>query len=110
MTLKDWYTEDASRTAVRRSLEAADQPRKASTPVVDPRAIVRADRGCCCAAKPSVIVIMPPTPSRPHQTDLLLCWHHYRASRQALARAGAAVLAADGMAVADVEWLVGSGA
>jgi hypothetical protein len=34
---------------------------------------------------------MPPTATRPHQTDLLLCGHHYRASRDALAAAGATV-------------------
>jgi hypothetical protein len=50
-----------------------------------------ADRACCCSARAMVRVIMPPTPTRPHRTDLLLCGHHYRASRQALAAAGAAV-------------------
>lgn len=34
---------------------------------------------------------MPPTPARPRETDLLLCGHHYRASRAALAAAGAVV-------------------
>ena len=32
---------------------------------------------------------MPPTRERPHSVDLLLCGHHYRVSRQALAVAGA---------------------
>ena len=36
---------------------------------------------------------MPPTAARPHETDLLLCGHHYRASRTALAAAGAVVRA-----------------
>jgi hypothetical protein len=40
-----------------------------------------------------VQVVMPPTPARPHQTDLMLCGHHYRASRAALAAAGAVVRA-----------------
>jgi hypothetical protein len=34
--------------------------------------------------------MMPPTGARPHPVDLLLCFHHYRASRAALA-AGAVV-------------------
>lgn len=47
-------------------------------------------RSCCCPARPAVQVIMPPVPDRPHETDLLLCDHHFRASREALAAAGAA--------------------
>ncbi len=50
-----------------------------------------ADRACCCPAKPMVRVLMPPTAARPHETELLLCGHHYRASRQALAAARARV-------------------
>jgi hypothetical protein len=34
---------------------------------------------------------MPATADRPHETDLLLCGHHYRVSRRALAAAGAVV-------------------
>jgi hypothetical protein len=51
----------------------------------------RADRACCCPARALVQVVMPPAHGRPHRTDLLLCGHHYRISRQALAAAGAAV-------------------
>jgi hypothetical protein len=40
-----------------------------------------------------VQVVMPPTPARPYETDLLLCGHHYRGSRTALAAAGAVVRA-----------------
>jgi len=50
-----------------------------------------ADRACCCPARAMVQVVMPPAPARPHRTELLLCGHHYRASRQALAAAGATV-------------------
>ena len=57
--------------------------------LIDWQAAQRAERSCCCPAKPVVIVIMPPAPGRAHQTDLLLCGHHYRVSRQALAAAGA---------------------
>jgi len=49
------------------------------------------DRACCCPARAMVQVVMPPAPARPHHTELLLCGHHYRASRQALAAAGAIV-------------------
>jgi hypothetical protein len=49
------------------------------------------DSACCCPAYPVVRVVMQPTPERPHPTDLLLCGHHYRVSRKALAAAGAAV-------------------
>ena len=38
---------------------------------------------------------MPATATRPHPVDLWLCGHHYRASRAALAEAGAAVQTLD---------------
>jgi hypothetical protein len=50
-----------------------------------------ADRACCCTSRAAVRVIMPPTTARPHATDLLLCAHHYRVSRQALAAARATI-------------------
>ena len=56
------------------------------------------DRACCCPAYPVVRVIMPPTPERPHSVDLLLCGHHYRVSRQALAAAGATIFSLPGRA------------
>ena len=46
---------------------------------------------CCCPARPAVRIIMPPTSSRPHSTELLLCGHHYRISRAALTAANAVV-------------------
>ena len=52
---------------------------------------VLAGRACCCAARAAVQVTMPPTATRPHETDLLLCGHHYRVSRPALEAARAAV-------------------
>jgi len=36
-----------------------------------------------------VQVIMPPSPARPHSTELLLCGHHSRVSSQRLAAIGA---------------------
>jgi hypothetical protein len=48
-----------------------------------------ADRSCCCPARPVVRVLIPPGSARPHSVDLLLCGHHYLASRAALAAASA---------------------
>src|ERR1019366_1574727 len=47
------------------------------------RTAVPPGRACCCPATAVVRVIMPPTPARPHETELLLCGHHYHVSRQA---------------------------
>ena len=47
---------------------------------------------CCCPARPVVRVRIPPAPGRPHSVDLLLCGHHYRTSRAALAAAGAVIV------------------
>ena len=58
------------------------------------------DRACCCPAQPVVRVIMPPTAWRPHPVDLLMCGHHYRVSRQALAAAGARIEDLPGKAAA----------
>jgi hypothetical protein len=52
---------------------------------------------CCCPARPVVQVIMPRTAARPHEIDLLLCGHHYRVSREALAVARAKVSVLPGM-------------
>jgi len=49
------------------------------------------DRACCCVARAVVRVVMPPAPGRPHETELLLCGHHYRVSRHALSAAHARV-------------------
>ena len=49
------------------------------------------DQACCCVARAVVRVIMPPAPGRPHETELLLCGHHYRVSRDALSAAHAQV-------------------
>jgi hypothetical protein len=61
----------------------------AATPAIDWRALSTAEHACCCSAKPAVVVVMPATAGRDHLTDLLLCGHHYRAARAALAAAGA---------------------
>jgi hypothetical protein len=49
------------------------------------------DQACCCVARAVVRVVMPPTAARPHETEVLLCGHHYRVSRASLAAAHAAV-------------------
>jgi len=48
-----------------------------------------AERACCCPARAMVQVTMPASPTRPHETTLLLCGHHSRVSAAALAAAGA---------------------
>jgi hypothetical protein len=59
----------------------------------------QAAHACCCSARPVVVAVMPPSPCRPHPTGILLCAHHFRASRAALVTAGASVLDRDGMPV-----------
>ena len=49
------------------------------------------DQACCCVARAVVRVVLPPTAGRPHETELLLCGHHYRVSRAALSAAHASV-------------------
>jgi len=66
-----------------------------------------ADRSCCCVAKAVVGVVMPPTPARPHETELLLCGHHYRVSRQALAAAHARVVELPGVPADTTAWIDG---
>ena len=66
-----------------------------------------ADLACCCPAKATVRVTMPPTQARPHETDLLLCGHHYRASRAALAAAHAMVQALPGTSSDVAAWIGG---
>jgi hypothetical protein len=86
--------------------ERSRQPRhsQASVHLIDWRAARRADRACCCTARPVVIAVMPPARGRPHQTDLLLCGHHYRTSRLALTAAGAAVVDMHGDQLDLDEW------
>ncbi len=62
------------------------------------------DQACCCVARAVVRVIMPPAPDRPHETELLLCGHHYRASRHALAAAHARVEKLARSADDDMAW------
>jgi hypothetical protein len=58
-----------------------------------------AARACCCPARPVVTVVMPPTASRPHPVELLLCGHHFGASQASLRAAGAAAYDKTGMPI-----------
>ena len=49
---------------------------------------------------------MPPTTTRPRQTELLLCGHHYRGSREALAAANATVTELPGISGSPLAALV----
>jgi hypothetical protein len=69
----------------------ADEPLPSALPPLDISALIRAERSCCCTAKPAVVAMIPPSSGRERATDLLLCMHHYRASSQALATVGAVV-------------------
>jgi len=71
---------------------------------IDWQAVQRAGHACCCPAKPVVIAVMPPAAGRRHSTGLLLCGHHYRASKQALAAAGATVWDINGTPVTADAW------
>ena len=62
------------------------------------------DRACCCVARAVVRVVMPLTPDRPHETELLLCGHHYRVSRASLVAAPAQVEELPGVGADDTAW------
>ena len=63
-----------------------------------------ADQACCCVARAVVRVVMPPTPGRPYETELLLCGHHYRVSRASLVAAHARVEELPAAAADDTAW------
>ncbi|HEX9033299.1 MAG TPA: hypothetical protein VF834_15780 [Streptosporangiaceae bacterium] len=71
------------------------EPRPAMLYRIDWDGLRKAARACCCPAQPAVMVVIPPAPGRGHRTDLLLCMHHFRMSREALTAAGAMVLGPD---------------
>jgi len=66
--------------------------------------LIRADRACCCSAKPAVVAILPRSSGRAAPTGLLLCMHHFREARDGLAAAGASVVDRAGDEVRDC-WL-----
>jgi hypothetical protein len=50
-----------------------------------------AERACCCPSRPAVRVLVPRAGDSADAADLLLCLHHYRASRETLARMAATI-------------------
>jgi hypothetical protein len=72
--------------------------------LVNWRAVRKAGRACCCTARPMVVALMPPVPGRPHRTELLLCGHHFRGSKPALAAADAVVVDMNGVPLGDCDW------
>jgi len=64
-------------------------------------------QACCCVARAVVRVVMPLTADRPHESELLLCGHHYRVSRAALAAAHATVSELPGTADDPDAWFHG---
>jgi hypothetical protein len=51
--------------------------------------LAHAELARCCPARPTVVAVFAPRHGRSHAVDLLLCGHHYRASRASMAEAGA---------------------
>jgi hypothetical protein len=72
---------DVSARPGRRNPAPASQP---ASRVIDWPALRRASRSCCCVARPTVIIVLPPSAGRPRPTELLLCGHHFERSRPAL--------------------------
>ena len=81
-------------------------PARIHDDIIEPGHAVSIDPACCCPARPVVRVIMPPTATRPHRTELLLRGHHYRVSRLALAAANATVTELPGIADSPLAALV----
>jgi hypothetical protein len=62
------------------------------------------ERACCCTARPAVVAIIPPGTGRGAPADLLLCGHHYRKSRAALAARSATFLDMNGCVLPSGAW------
>ncbi len=86
-----------------RSDEEGEAPRPEPAAVYRP-AVRYARRACCCPARPAVIAVMSAANGRSAPVDLLLCGHHYRQSRQALAASGAAFLDMLGYPLDEQAW------
>jgi hypothetical protein len=71
---------------------------------IDWRAARLAERACCCSASPAVLAVIPPASGRTDPADLLLCGHHYRASRRTLASVEAMILDMNGTLVLGEAW------
>ena len=60
-------------------------------------------RACCCPALPNVIAVIQGN-DRHALAELLLCGHHYRQSRQALAASGATLMDLKGRSLTSETW------
>ena len=81
-------------------------PARIHDDTIEARMAVAVGSACCCPARPVVRVVMPPTATRPHRTELLLCGHHYRVSRQTLAAGNATVTELPGISGSPLASLV----
>jgi hypothetical protein len=54
-------------------------------------AVPPAQSSCCCPAQPIFQAVILPGGTTTDPVELLLCAHHYRQSREALARLGSAI-------------------
>ena len=111
MTAESLYSSLAGRTGTPAPPAAESIPGDGIVPGRYLRVLRRADRACCCTARPTVVAVIPAAASRPEVTELLFCMHHYRASRAALADAGAAIVDATGRSLtglSDIELVAAS--
>src|ERR1700745_2238207 len=60
-------------------------------------------RACCCPALPSVIAVIPANELHA-PVELLLCGHHYRQSKQALAASAATLMDFKGRPLTSETW------
>jgi hypothetical protein len=60
------------------------------------------ERADCCIARGAYRVVLAPRESRPRQSDLVLCRHHYRVSADALRHSDASVYDASGRLVSSM--------
>ena len=83
----------------------SDQPSASGTAAAPAGPADVPGRACCCPAKAAVRVLMPATEARPYEADLLLCGHHYRVSRRALAEARAVIFELPGISSDTAAWI-----
>ena len=83
---------------------ATERPVMSESAAVSATSRRYADRACCCLAQPVVIAVVPPRGGRQAETDLLLCGHHYRVSKAALAAADATILDMTGHLLECGDW------
>ena len=89
---------DLALTGASRPAAVADTPGATSEPGISLQAAFWHGQACCCAAKPAVLVIVPPSADREGPTELLLCWRHYVVSQHSLTASRAIACLADSTA------------